>query len=331
MAVSELWSIAAAEYALEADVAYNALFASLHCVLFNTGAAHVDYDSLRIFLNLSRTLHYGRASRESHRSPSAVSRLIARLEAEVGHPLIERDNKRVRLTPQGEQFARFADDALARYAEMHAALVRDTATLHGTLSIFASVTACQSFLPALLTRFREAHPEVQLALETGYAVDALEMLERGAVDVTVAALPEKLPKQLASRVVVVTPLVFVAPSAACDVSRRVERKPIVWDELPLVLPAHGLARDAVDRWLRVRKAKANIYSEVAGNEAILALVSTGCGVGVVPKLVMDRSPLRNDVRALEIEPKLGEFKVGVCTPRAALSNPLIGAFWAATA
>jgi hypothetical protein len=33
------------------------------------------------------------------------------------------------------------------------------------------------------------------------------------------------------------------------------------------------------------------------------------------------------VRALESEPRLGHFKVGVCSRRSALGNPLISAFW----
>jgi LysR family positive regulator for ilvC len=193
--------------------------------------------------------------------------------------------------------------------------------------VFASVTACQTFLPALLARFREAYPGVQLKLETGYAVDALERLESGAVDVTVAALPARVPRHLVSRVITVTPLVFVAPTAPCDVSRRVDKRTIDWAEVPLILPAQGLAREAVDRWFRARKVKPQVYSETMGNEALLALVSTGCGVGVVPKLVMDRSPLVADVRKLEVEPRVGEFRVGVCTEQRALSNSVVSAFW----
>jgi LysR family positive regulator for ilvC len=291
----------------------------------------MDYESLSLFLHLSRSLHFGRTSKACHKSPSALSRTIARLEQELGEPLFERDNKRVRLTPQGETFQRFASDALSRFEEVKESLKREQQALSGTLSIFASVTACQSFLPALLARFREAHPNVQLALETGYAVDALEMLKKGAVDVTVAALPERVPRHLLSRVVAVTPLIFVAPAAACEVGRAVDRRPVAWSELPLVLPPHGLLRDAVDRWFRARREKPRIYSQVAGNEAILALVSTGCGVGVVPKLVMDRSPLRSDVRAVEVNPRLGEFRVGVCLEQRSLNNPLIAAFWNAMA
>jgi LysR family transcriptional regulator, positive regulator for ilvC len=203
--------------------------------------------------------------------------------------------------------------------------------LRGSLSVFASVTACQSFLPALLGRFRDAHPDVHLRLETGYAVDALSMLEESKVDVAVAALPARVPRHLVARVVEVTPLIFIAPAAASEVARRVDKRQVDWREVPMVLPAQGFARNAVDRWFRARRIKPQIYSEVMGNEAILALVSTGCGVGIVPRLVLDKSPLRSEVRSLNVEPELGEFHVGLCAERRSLSNPIVNAFWNAVA
>jgi LysR family positive regulator for ilvC len=98
----------------------------------------------------------------------------------------------------------------------------------------------------------------------------------------------------------------------------------------VVLPAAGLARALVDRWFRRQRITPNVYSEVTGNEAILSLVSTGCAVGVVPALVMEKSPLRANVRALETEHRLGEFRVGLCTKRRSLNHPLLAAFWQAT-
>ena len=192
------------------------------------------------------------------------------------------------------------------------------------------MTACQSFLPELLSRFRQAHPDIHIRLETGYAADALGMLASHSVDVTVAALPDKVPRPLVARVVTYTPLIFIGPTRPCDVSRRIEGDPVDWASLPLVLPTFGLARHAVDRWFKARAISPQIYSEVTGNEAILSLVSTGCGVGVVPSLVMERSPLRVNVRALDSEAPLAEFKIGVCCRRKALNTPLIAAFWEST-
>ena len=66
----------------------------------------MDYDALRLFLHLSRTLHFGRTSRECHISPSALSRSIQRLEAELDSVLFERDQRKVELTAAGAALQR---------------------------------------------------------------------------------------------------------------------------------------------------------------------------------------------------------------------------------
>src|SRR5215475_11643978 len=105
----------------------------------------MDYDSLRLYLHLSRTLHFLRTSRECHVSPSALSRLVQRLERDVGWPLLERDQRTVRLTPEGQRFATHARDTLERWRELQKTLGGSgEAALAGTISLFASVTACQS-------------------------------------------------------------------------------------------------------------------------------------------------------------------------------------------
>jgi len=287
----------------------------------------MDTDSLRQFLELARLLHFGRASRQCHLSPSALSRSIQRLEAEVGRPLFERDNRRVALTPAGVAFRSFASETLARWESFRDALHRSGEELSGTLSIFASVTASHSFLPRILSRFRQSYPGVHLRLETGHASSALERLEEGDADVSVAALPERVPRHLRTHLITQTPLVFLAPDAAGEVWRRLEERPVRWASVPMVLPEFGLARDAVNRWFRDKKLRPRIYSEVAGNEAILALVALGCGVGVLPRLVVERSPLRQEVRILDVRPRLPGFRVGFCVPRRRLKSPLIAAFW----
>lgn len=287
----------------------------------------MDYDTLRLFVHLSRSLHFGRTSKECHVSPSALSRAIQRLEQHVGWPLFERDPRHVALTPEGVAFAAHASETLSRWQQLQQRLARKADVLSGDLSLFASVTACQTFLPRLLSSFRQSHPQVHIKLETGYAADALGMLNKGVVDATVAALPDKVPPSLAARVVVVTPLVLVAPAQDCEVSRLVAQQPTPWEEVPFVLPAVGLARAAADRWFRRRRFAPRIYSELPGNEAILSLVAVGCGVGIVPRLVADRSPLRAEVREIEPKPALEPFRVGVCTQKNKLKSPIVAAFW----
>jgi LysR family positive regulator for ilvC len=280
-----------------------------------------------MFLHLSQTLRFSRTSRDCHISPSALTRLIQRVEQEVGSPLLERDKRSVKLTPEGERLAAHAREALGRWEHLQQTLRGRAENLSGTISVFASVTACQTFLPRILTAFRQSFPQIHIQLETGYAANALEMAQQGAVDVAVAAIPDRVPPALVTRVLLHTPLVFVAPASPCEVSRLAELAPLPWPDLPIVLPASGLARVIVDRWFRRKRIAARVYSEVPGSEALLSLVSLGCGVGIVPKLVVDKSPLRAEVRTLEVDPPLDQFRVGVCTQKRRLGSPLVRAFW----
>jgi LysR family transcriptional regulator, positive regulator for ilvC len=199
--------------------------------------------------------------------------------------------------------------------------------LSGTISIFCTVTASQSILPPALGLFRQTHPGVHIQLETGYAANALSMLEEGGFDVTVAGLPDRLPRSLVTKTLAVTPLLFLAPMVACPVSLAAERPRHRWRDLPLILPRFGLAREHTDAWFRRRRVRPPIYAEIQGHEAILSLVALGCGVGVVPALVLEKSPLRDQLRVLDVTPSLPDFRVGICTPRRKLQSPVVAALW----
>jgi LysR family positive regulator for ilvC len=193
--------------------------------------------------------------------------------------------------------------------------------------MYCTVTAAQSIVPDLLGRLRRAHPGIRIELRTGYAADAIEQLRGGDIDASIAALPEHLPIGIVSRELTRTPVVFVAPTVDGPVRDLVTRRRIDWTAVPLVLPAHGLARDYVDDWLERRNVMPNVYAEIEGHEAILALVALGCGVGIVPKLVLEKSALRHRITELTVKPALPAFHIALCVRQRSLTNPIIHALW----
>lgn len=128
-----------------------------------------------------------------------------------------------------------------------------------------------------------------LALETGYAAEALQRLEDGVVDLTVAPLPPRAPKHLVTRTIARTSLVLVAQAGG---PYRLPPEPsAAWSRVPFVLPTAGLVRTLADRWFRRMRIRPTIAAEATGHEAVLSLVTLGCGIGVVPELVATGSPL----------------------------------------
>lgn len=286
----------------------------------------MDIRALNIFLHLARSLHFGRTSRACNLTPSALTRTIQRMEEELGVPLFRRDKRSVSLTPAGESVRRYAEETVERWQDLLRELADDE-TLRGELSLYCSVTAATSILPPLLDGFRRTHPGVQIKLQTGDAAEALDRLHRREAEVTIAALPAHLPPPVVFVELARTPLVFIAPALDTGLMAGHQRG-IDWRSMPMIVAEHGLSRERIDRWFKDKAIQPSIYAEVAGNEALLAMVSLGCGVGVVPELVLKKSPLREQVRVLDAQPPLAPFIIGACTLDKHLNNPVVRAFWA---
>jgi LysR family positive regulator for ilvC len=286
-----------------------------------------EYEPLRQFLELARTLHFGRAARACHVSPSALTRSIQRLETQLGEPLFERAHHHLALTPAGERFRLHALTVLEEWHRFDGERAGQTGALSGTLHIYCTVTAAQSVVPELLRELRRRHPAIRVELATGYVSDAIDQLRGGHIDASIAALPHRLPAGIASRQLGTTPVVFVAPTADGPVRQSVARRRVDWSRVPLVLPARGVVRDYVDDWLERRTVRPTLYAEIEGHEAILSLVALGSGVGVVPQLVLDKSALRKSLVILQVKPALPDLRIALCVRERSLTNPLVAAVW----
>lgn len=285
--------------------------------------------SLKQFVNLSDSLHFGRASEASHMSPSALSRSIRRLEDELGVDLFERNNRSVSLTHAGRLFLNYARDTLGDWDAIRNKLMEESGELRGEVSMYCSVTASYSFLFEILTRFRRDHPHIEIKLHTGDPEDAIPRVLSGEEDISIGAKPENLAAGLAFKLIAVSPLVFIEARRKNEQFRSGNARPDAeeWAGKPMILSERGLARRRVDEWFRTLGVQANIYAQVAGNEAIVSMVSLGFGVGVVPQIVLDNSPLADTVRVLDIKPGLQAYEVGLFTLEKKLASPLINALW----
>jgi len=263
---------------------------------------------LEAFVALAGHLHFARAAEAVNTSPSALSRIIGRLEDEVGARLFERDTRRVALTAAGKPFLAFAEDSLHRRDLLRQNLDSLDGRLRGTLRVYASVTACYTILPPLVEALGREHPELKLSVETGDPADAEAVLREGRVDLALAALPEEGMLGMDCFSVRKTPLVFVATPGVVTGERP------DWSAVPLILPRRGLARERFDRWTRQRDLRVHVAAETAGNEAILALARLGQGLGLVPRIVLDNSPFAEGLQVWNPEPGLGNYDIGFVLP-----------------
>lgn len=291
----------------------------------------MDDRTLRACLSLADTLHFGRASEACHMSPSTLSRIVSRLEQELGARLFERDNRSVELTPAGERFRVYARETLEQWEALRAGLAADSDELIGEISIYCSVTASYSFLYDPVAGFRRRHRRVRITVHTGDPEQAVARVRAGEEDLAIGARPERLPAGLSFEPMTVSPLVFIAPREDPDAERflRPRMRPADWAAVPMILPERGLARERVERWFRDKGIRPQVVAQAAGNEAIVSMVGLGGGVGVVPRIVLDNSPLAGKVTQVDARPALTPFEVGLFARRKRLGDPLVNAFWSA--
>jgi LysR family positive regulator for ilvC len=287
----------------------------------------MDFKELTIFDALCETLHYGQAATRCRTSASTVSRVVQRLESELSQQLFERDRREVRLTQAGALFREFSQRSLEQYQQLQRQLHTQASELSGELSLYCSVTASYSFLSDLLAVFRERHPKVDIRLRTGDAAQAVDTVLAGEVDIAIGARPDQLPTRLAFKPLLPVPLTFIAPNQSGPVTDVLNSGEFDWQTIPMILSETGLARTRVELWFKQLAIKPNIYAQVSGHEAIVAMVALGFGVGVVPDLVLSNSPMAEKVRVLHVRPELEPFSVGLCVVNQHLSNPLVHAFW----
>jgi DNA-binding transcriptional LysR family regulator len=236
---------------------------------------------------VGRTRSFGKAARELGYTQSAVSQQIAQLERVVGQRLVVRPGgpRPVSLTEAGTLLLRHADAIVAQLDAAQADMAALAEGAAGPLRVGILQSVGARILPALLRRFHEDYPRVEVRVhEEADEAELLRLVERGELDLTFAELP--LPEgPFESQEVLRDPYVLLVSSK----SELAER-----DGVPLRalegLPLIGWRTTGEpDRILRGRVPDLNVVFRTDDNGTLTSLVAEGIGAAVVPQLVVPRS------------------------------------------
>lgn len=280
----------------------------------------MNLKEIKVFQHLARSLHFGRTAETHHLSPSALSRTIQRLEHDCGCALFVRNNRSVRLTDAGHKVLQFADKCLQDWQTLKQDLDKNNQVLQGNIRIYCSVTASFSHLPSLLEQFNTNFPQVQTHIQTGDPGLSIDHVLKQDVDAAIAVKTRDFPKELNFSLLDTIPLVMIAPSYLS--LKNVEA--IDWSSQPVILPDVGPSKRSVNEWFKKRRIKPNVYASIGGNEAIVSMVALGCGVAIVPDVVVENSFARQKVQRLPLD-DIEPFKLGVCVLARRCMEPIVEA------
>ncbi|MFK8053826.1 MAG: HTH-type transcriptional activator IlvY [Woeseiaceae bacterium] len=289
----------------------------------------MDQRTTFLFLTLCETLHFGRAADTCNMSTSTLSRSIRQLEDTIGAVLFKRDNRSVSLTREGELLRQYARRSMALWSDFSNQLLAEKRELTGAVTLYGSVTASYSFLFDLLAQTHERHPGIRITLQTGDPEQALPRVQSGEADIAIGAKPAMMPSAIRFQKIATTPLVAICANQAYELASLADRVDDAerWNDTPIILPERGVAREHILKWFRQHKVTPKISAEVAGNEAIVSMVSLGSGLGIVPQIVLDNSPLRDRVSVLTTPTSFEALEVGLFVLDKNRKDRLINAVW----
>jgi LysR family transcriptional activator of glutamate synthase operon len=241
---------------------------------------HVE--DLEWFVSLAETQHMTQAAERLHITQPTLSRSLARLEQEIGAPLFDRVNRRLRLNPAGEVLLQHARRSLLelRTATEQIGSLRDPD--RGTVRLGFLHSVATWLAPELIRTFRAVAPNVQFILTQAASYELTTLLDEGRVDLAVTG-PRPESGALEWHPVHREQLCLVVPrDHPLARLRRVEIAAAA-DEPFIVLGPSFALRQLTDELLARAAASPAIAFEATEIPTMESLAAAGLGVTVVPR------------------------------------------------
>src|SRR5271169_6953438 len=140
----------------------------------------LDTDQLRSFLAIVDSGSFTKAAERVHKTQSAVSMHIRRLEEQLGCALFVKQGRGAKLTAEGESLIDFARRIIQVEAGTVAALSRKG--LRGTVRLGIPDDYAEAFLAEILTRFNRRHPLVEVSVACEGSIELAAQIAAGALE-----------------------------------------------------------------------------------------------------------------------------------------------------
>jgi DNA-binding transcriptional LysR family regulator len=243
-------------------------------------SALIDVDQLRTFIAIVETGSFTKAAEVVHKTQSAVSMQMKRLEERLDRPVFARDGRASKLTEDGERLLDYARRIVKLNVEALAAF--DEAKLTGRVRLGLPDDYADRYLPEIMARFSRAYPGVELTVMCEPSVELVDLIDANELD-----------------------LAIITNCGSSRASETFRRERLLWvasnrhsthleQPLPLALgrPSCVWRRAAIEALETIGRPHRILYTS-ANASAVASAVLSGLAVSVFPE-----SGLRPGMRVL---------------------------------
>jgi len=243
---------------------------------------NLDLDQLRTFVAIAECGSFTRAAGLVHKTQSAVSMQMRRLEDRIGRAVFVRDGRNSKLSDEGERLLPYARRMVRLNDETLSAFDDDSLT--GRVRLGTPDDYADRFLPEILARFARSNPQVEVTVICAPTPNLVQHLRNNELDISIITHVDK-PEHFTAEVVRREPLLWVA-SARHDLHKE--------DPLPLALgrPTCDWRAAALNELDKAGRDYRILYASW-NSAAVGATVLAGLAISILPE-----SALRPGMRIL---------------------------------
>lgn len=239
----------------------------------------ITYHQLRTFVTAVRTGNLTKAARELHLTQPSLSLHLRALGQFLDAPLFERHHGRLRLTPAGETFRVYAEEALAGLRILKQDIESLDGRLAGPLAVGTTYVMSRYVLPSALARFLERYPGIDVQLHVEFTEPLFGDLLANALDV-MCYIDVPTPPGLTTEVLCREEfIVFASRRNPLAGRRRVTAREL--SRQPFVAPASRPLRELIEAKLRAAGVTPRVAAEGRHHDTVKSLVERNAGYSML--------------------------------------------------
>ncbi len=243
-----------------------------------------DLKQLRCFVAVGEELHFGRAARHLHMTQPPLSRQIQMLEHALNAELLLRTSRSVRLTPAGRFFLVEARRILALSESAAGATQRIAKGESGLIRMGFTASSSYSFVPRLLAQSHATLKNVGVVLNEMVTMQQMEALHAGRIDFGLVRPPIDQ-RGLGAICVSREPLLLaVSRNHRFAIGPAPSLKDLAGEPFITFSPVDGrYFYELIEKMFRKAGISVRYVQHVSQVHSIIALVSAGLGISLVPE------------------------------------------------
>jgi DNA-binding transcriptional LysR family regulator len=260
----------------------------------------MDLRQLKVFVEIVRQGSFTRAAEQLHIAQPAVSITLRKLEEELELTLLNRQEKRVTLTAEGENLLRHAERILDNLAAAETEMTELRGLGHGEVRIGIPPMMSSYYFPRIIREFREAYPNLQLSVNGEGAGRIQRLIAKGELDMGVITGPklmEGLESQhfLREEIVACVPLDHpLAGRPALGIAEFLRQ--------PLILFKEGYyMRELLDELIAEGSWRPQVVFETNLFSLVRSLIKERLGISTFLRMVVSGDP---ELAAVSFDPPL---------------------------